>query len=410
MHPHSILFAVVSIGFLGGLEPLSAAGGDSKRSPFDTAPGPGGMAPDLGLKEVQVLKDERLEDVTSIVVAPGGKHAYAAAFNPGSVSILDRNPDSGELTLRKSIGGKDHDAAVAFRLSTDGKLGAVSCFRARALILYARDPDTGDLEKLDVAGGPGDPRKSLGFCIDNVFSPDGKHVYTIGSSAIGVFSIKNGQLVEGEMAADPPQQRVNPEDGARPAQPAMRGGRGIAVSPDGRYLYAGWNSTGALTVHQRDPVSGALTHIQTIRENGDEVVGVRSIMGVTVSRDGRFVYTSGGRFGNLDAVCVFSQRNGELSLVQSLHGKNLPAEFGGGNEIVLSPNQREVAVACTGADTIARFHRDPETGKLSLIGIEESGPKENPGPAGLCWSSNGKFIHVADEESGCIVTFRKKGR
>lgn len=410
MNPRSTLVAAITLGSLTTSATLLGAGGESGGSPFKRDLGPGKVLRDPGMREIQVLKDENFKDVTSIVVAPDGKHAYAAAFNPSKLSILDRDPATGNLTLRKALTGKDHNGVVAFRLSADGRYGAASCFRAESLILYSRDPETGDLEKLDVAGGPNDGRAALDFCIDNVFSPDGKHLYTVGSRAIGVFSIENDRLVEGEMACDPPRI-VEPQEEAEQQPPReMSGGRGIAISPDGLTVLAAWNSSGTLTVHRRDPKTGKLTHIQTIRDDGDLMVGMEGVMRVTVSRDGRFAYTSGGRFGGLDSVCVFQLRNGHLTLVQNLLAKDLPPNFGGGNEIVLSPNQRQVAVACTNADTVARFQRDPEMGKLTVIGTEECGPAVNPGPAGLCWSPNGRFIHVADEESSCLVTFRLKGR
>ena len=86
----------------------------------------------------------------------------------------------------------------------------------------------------------------------------------------------------------------------------------------------------------------------------------------------------------------------------------MPADFGGGNEIAVAPDGRQLAVACTVSDCLARFNRDPETGKLTAGKSFACGPPANPGACGVTYDSTGEFILVADENSSSIVVFRDR--
>jgi|GEM_PF-2037467 len=380
-----------------------AVGGKSDLPEIEPRPLPGIAPPDPGLALVDTLTHQDLHNVTSIVVSPDGKQAYAAAFTAATVSVLDRQRRSGRLKLVQSLTGPEFAGAVAFRLSKDGRFGAASCFGASSVILFSREAENGALKVIDTAGGAGGPMAGLNFCIDNVFSPDGRHLYTIGSGAIVAFEIKDGKLVH-RMTADEP---VRVEAGAGPIQ---TNGRGIAISPDGTRVYSAWQGSGSLAVHRRDPESGRLEFLEALRDDGDAIRGLAGVMRVSVDDRGRFVYTAGGRFGGNDAVGVFDGGGEKLVPVQVLMGEDLPAGFAGGNELALSPDGREVAVACTLADTVARFRRDAETGRLEPIGCEECPPAANPGPSGVGWSPDGRFLHVADEKSDSLLSFRHAPR
>ena len=349
--------------------------------------------------ETQRLPHVEMGQVTSITVSRDGNQAYAASFGAGTLSILDRDPITGTLKFRKSLKAAHHPRLVAFRLSPDGKFGAGSDFGADNLILFSRDPKTGDLKEVDHVN-KNKVMPELGFCIDNVFSPDSRYLYAVGSMALTVFEIVDSKLVHLESHTDPNQGQA--------AGAIMSGARGVAISPNGKWVYSSWNQSGSLVVHQRDPDTGLLTLAQALRAGGKvPVKGLTSVMHCTVSPDGNFVYTSGGRFGGADAVCCFKVGiEGNLTLVQQLLGDDLPEGFGGGNEIAISPKGDLVAVACTTADQLARFSRDRNTGRLEAIDSVQSGEEDTPGAAGVCFDPTGRDILVADENSNSIVVFR----
>lgn len=390
--------------------PAVAASGSGNGGPGeDLAPGPGiPVEPPAKPGLIQTLTHDDFSGVTSITLAPGGKHAYAASFHKGLITMMIRNPLSGRLTHVKSVTGDHYKGAVAFRLSKDGKLGAASAFRSQSLTLFSRDLETGALTETDHAGGADKPMAGLGFCIDNVFSPDGKFVYTAGSSAIVCFKIADGKLVPVETVTEP----VEAGGDGNPKLRRMSGARGIAITPDGKTLLTSWKGSGTVMVHTRDPETGKLTFLQAVSNGKGADAGLQGVMHVTISPDGAFAYTAGGRMGGENAVCAFSiePKTGRLNFLQCLAGNDLPPDYGGGNEIAVSPDGFQVAVACTLSDCLTRFNRDPETGKLTAGKGFACGPPANPGACGVIYDSTGGHILVADENSSSIVAFRNLTR
>lgn len=402
----SALFASCLLAALPAVA-ASGSGGGGSGEDFGPAPGiPAEPPAKPGL--IQTLTHEDFSGVTSITLAPGGKHAYAASFHKGLITMMIRNPLSGRLTHVKSITGDHYKGAVAFRLSKDGKLGAASAFRSEAVILFSRSPETGALAEIDHAGGADKPMPGLNFCIDNVFSPDGRFLYAVGSDSIVGFQIVDGKLVHVETLTEP----VEADGEGNPKQPVMSGARGVAITPDGKALLSSWNGSGTVTVHSRNLETGKLTLLQAVSNGKGAEAGLGGVMHVTVSPDGAFAYAASGRMGGENAVCAFSiePKTGRLNFVQCLTGKDLPPDFGGGNEIAVSPDGFQVAVACTISDCLTRFNRDPESGKLTAGKSFACGPPANPGACGVIYDSTGGNILVADENSSSIVTFRNLTR
>ncbi len=77
----------------------------------------------------------------------------------------------------------------------------------------------------------------------------------------------------------------------------------VATSPDGKYVYAAsWDITtsivdpnGSVIVFARDPGSGLLSKVQTLRNDEGDVRGLRSPTSVTVSPEGSNVYATSVR-------------------------------------------------------------------------------------------------------------------
>src|SRR2546422_5054926 len=106
----------------------------------------------------------------------------------------------------------------------------------------------------------------------------------------------------------------------------LNGATGVAVSPDGKHVYAAGELDDALAVFERDSASGALTFVEEQKDavdgysGGDAGVGplrrLNGAHGVAVSPDGAHVYVS-SKTG--DALTVYSRdvATGELTFVQT---------------------------------------------------------------------------------------------
>ena len=332
-----------------------------------------------------------MKSATSIVLSPDQKFAYAAAFNSDTITTFSRNTETGVLKALETVTSPEMDCVVAARISDDGKyVGAVS-FRANSLVLLERDEETGKLSGLDSLTGGAAGAENMDFAIELAFSRDSRFIYVAGSSGINAFELKDEKIT--------PIQEVT---GA-----TMGGGRCVVVSPDNQYLYGAFKDSKTLMVFKRDEDSGTLETVQTITDGDGTANAIDGIFFISVSPDGKYIYTSAGRFGGDQAVSVFKRgEDGKLTIVQELVEGDEIDGLNGGNEIAVSPDGTLVYALGTLSDNLVRFKRDPATGKLTQIGTKHVGDPVSPGAAGLCFSKDGRFCYVADEDASAIVTFK----
>ena len=95
----------------------------------------------------------------------------------------------------------------------------------------------------------------------------------------------------------------------------LNGVRSLAISPDGRHLYAASQGDFSVTLFQRNIASGELTYIELYRDDTNGVDGLDGARSVVISPDGKTVYVAGE---DDSAVAVF-QRNstsGKLAFIQ----------------------------------------------------------------------------------------------
>ena len=197
----------------------------------------------------------------------------------------------------------------------------------------------------------------------------------------------------------------------------------VAFHPDGKTLFAACCVPGSLVVADFDPKTGATKVRQILwaasagghdfskAEVGD-VAGVRGVLHLVMSADGRFVTTCSGRFGGDTCVTSFKfGDDGHLSLVQSVKssGKN----FAGGNQVALSPDGQSVYATGTISGVVACADRDPKTGSITPRGTVPDGGSTGGagrvlGAAGITVSPDGRFVYVAIEDKSTISIFERK--
>jgi DNA-binding beta-propeller fold protein YncE len=211
-------------------------------------------------------------------------------------------------------------------------------------------------------------------------SPDGKQLYATapGSSAVDVFAPGlAGALTETSclMVDSPP--------GLCGASTLMSAPTGLAISPDGRDVYAADSDDGGkIDMFSRDPSSGALTVLGCIdnlpppekheegngEEEGEEgheptpadpctsVPGLPSVEEIAVSADGSAVYAIGA-----ESAVVFSRdpSTGKLTEVSCADGEDSHCTsfptLDGVDGAALSPDGREVYVTAKGSDAVMAF-------------------------------------------------------
>jgi cysteine-rich repeat protein len=250
-----------------------------------------------------------LDGSTGISVSGDGAHVYVAASEDDAITVFRRDPASGRLTFvdvePDDVGGVlGIDRIQAVALSPDGANVYAASDRDDALAVFARDPASGELTFLEDHEDGSLGVDGLDAAKSVVVSPDGVHLYVAArlDDAIAIFARHpaTGRLTFLGLVRD----GVDGIDG-------LDGVESVALSGDGAYLYTAASEDNAVTAFRRDPASGALVFAGTQRNGVGPARALDGAETVAVSPDGRHVYASARRD---DAVVAFSTRCGDARL------------------------------------------------------------------------------------------------
>jgi DNA-binding beta-propeller fold protein YncE len=222
----------------------------------------------------------------------------------------------------------------------------------------------------------------------------------------------------------------NPDGCARTAK-ALDGVNSLALSADGRSLYAGAPGDNALSRFKRNRATGALRPRGCIADadgNIDHCLGgtngLGSVTSLAVSADGRSLYdTSYGanavfRFkrnrttGALTLKgCIADPAHNTAGCAKTAKGLDAP------DSVAVSADGRSVYVAGYADNAIVRFKRNATTGALTpkgCVGDADSNPDGCTkttlalnGPQDVTVSPEGKSVYVAGYVDGAIVRFNR---
>lgn len=185
----------------------------------------------------------------------------------------------------------------------------------------------------------------------------------------------------------------------------------LALSPDGRYLYAvnetgdfGGAATGSVSAFARDKKSGRLTLLNVQSSHGSYPCHI------TVSRSGKHVlvanYGSGtvavfpvhadGRLG--DASCVIQHRGSSVNKARQegphAHSVNLD-------------RANRFALACDlGTDQVLVYRFDDERGLLAPNDPPAVSARPGAGPRHLAFHPSGRTVYVINELDSTIAVYR----
>jgi 6-phosphogluconolactonase (cycloisomerase 2 family) len=351
-----------------------------------------------GLRHVGTTKHPGLRGTVTVALSPDGQFLYTQGFQAAAVNTFRRDEASGTLTHVQTVADPRIAGAVKLGLSRDGKMAAAACFEARSIGLFSRDAKSGNLEL--IATWQEQAELPLQFPTEAIFSTDNKFVYAVDDEKAAVVVFR--PLVE----------RRRLELFQNLENECFAGARGIAVHPDGKSLYITSHEAGTLTVVEREAENDRLRVRQILRDEQNDVHGLAGVMTVRVSGDGRFVYTTSGRFGGDDAISVFRVgADGKLSVVQEvINEKGDLKGFTGGNQLALSHDETKLYASGNTSGALACFNRDATSGRLEYITTvrsESTGAAGKGGPCGMACSADGRFLYLALEDAAAISVFER---
>jgi DNA-binding beta-propeller fold protein YncE len=214
----------------------------------------------------------------------------------------------------------------------------------------------------------------------------------------------------------------------------FRGSNGVAVSADGRNVYVASSGSDAVAVFKRAARTGRLTQAGgtagCIAEGGAAGCarghGLTGVNAVAVSRDGRTVYATSA---DNDAVTVLRRNASTGALSQDagpagcLSGRGADGcgpgrALSGADTVAVSPDGANVYVGAFTGNAVAAFQRDPTTGALSqpagaagciaVEGRESCATGLALGaPEGVAVSPDGTAVYVAAPASSALVILRR---
>jgi DNA-binding beta-propeller fold protein YncE len=415
-----------------------------------------------------------LENPGSVAVSPDGKNVYVAAassVSAGAVARLDRNPTTGAISQPVGIAGcvsEDGSGPCAdghgligggsLAISPDGENVYVASPVRGTVVRLNRNPTSGALSEPVGKAGCISEYGLGGACADGhgmkrassvAVSPDGKSVYVAADSSGG-----------GKSGGSVARLNRNPTTGAL-SQPAGKAGCisefgfggtcvdghaldspvSVAVSPDGKSVYAASQDSSAVVRLKRNAATGAIT--QPAGTGGCVGLGgscapghaLDSPVSVAVSPDGKSVYAaSSASF----AVARLSRNTATGAITQPPGIAGCVSEFGGGScadghalsaprSVAVSPDGKSVYVASEGyapqgyppsGHGVARLNRNPTTGAISQpVGIAGCVSEDGSGPCAdghgliapeaVAVSPDGKSVYAAAIGSNAVARFSR---
>ena len=172
----------------------------------------------------------------------------------------------------------------------------------------------------------------------------------------------------------------------------LPGGPGpLAISPDGRRLYAAVRSTYEMSTFEVDPANGQIEHLGTINLHSDPC-------SISTDRTGRFLLSAYYGAGGV-AVHAIDETGATLPepvMWRQTMPKAHCVQVDTSNRFLFLPHVGE-------SNTIFQFLFDPESGLLSdnePLRVEQP---EGHGPRHYCYHPNGNFVYF-DNEQGSSVT------
>ncbi len=293
---------------------------------------------------------------------------WVAAAGGAQLEILEVHRHGVDGVL--GLGG-----ANSVALSPDGNFIYVGDHAAPnyegTIAVFSRNPADGRLAFVGIADDMVGGVDVLQGIIDVAVSPDGRNVYASGSGS-GPGSL-NDRIVVFDRDAETGELSVAEVEtdgvgGGSPANP-----RGPYLSSDGLSVYAPTSNGDSLVVWSRDPGSGALTHLQTLRNGEAGVAGLAGGTGAGVTSDGFNVYG----VGFLDnAISSFSRdtSSGLLSFLGAAsNGTDGTTGLAGVYRLAISPDGANVYGASFFDSAVSVFRRDPGTGELEFLDAQFEG-------------------------------------
>ncbi len=347
-----------------------------------------------------------MSEASSIAVSPDGNYIYVTSAASDAINVFNKGTSSpsGELTFVEVVktglnGIQGLTAAQSVVVSPDGNhVYAVGTFDD-ALVTFSRSNVDGTLSFVEMHkdGLSGVDGLDAPYMVK--VSPDGNHVYVSATddNAISVFDrdALTGALTFNAKFTDPNFNII----------------LGFDISQDGQSIYVASHANGMLVSLSRNMSTGALSFVESFQDNIDFVDGLSGAFSTYVSPDGKNVYVSGA-YDNAVAIFARDAATNTLSFQtiqqdgqSGVNHLNFPLHVTG------SPDGNYVYAVGANDNAITVFEREPTIGILIFKEALVNGTGGIDGmnfPVNIAVSPDGEHVYTAASGSGAAVVFDRE--
>ncbi len=324
----------------------------------------------------------------------------AGAAEPADIEFLERAKNR-----RGAVRGLRQ--AVSVEISPDGRYLYAAGRGDHSIAVFSRSVSAGTISYVGRVRNNSGGVTGMKYVYDLALSPKGDHLYAAGygSNSIVVF---RRNTVDGTLHFLERKRQGDSEGGKKIN--GLQRPRALVVSPDGRQLCVASYSGHALSVFQRNTITGLLTWRERQRDGSAGVDGLRSVLAAAYSPDGRLVYAAG--FAD-NAIAVFERNitTGSLSFVERLKdGEGGTDGLAGASDVTVSPDGRHVYATGKKDDALVVFLRNTGTGELSFVERQQDGVGPVDGLNGACGvavSPDGSHVWAIGSSDDALALFER---
>jgi 6-phosphogluconolactonase len=302
------------------------------------------------------------ENPSFLVLHPNGRVLYAvnelgafAGATMGAVSAFAIDPAKGTLTL---LGQQASGGADPCHLAVDrgGRNVLVANYTGGSVAVLPIGADGGlrpaSVVRRHEGTGPNRERQEKPHAHAIVFDPSERFALAADLGADRIFIYRFGAAA-GSLEPNQP--------GAAELEPGS-GPRHLAWHPSGKYLYAISELRSTVTALRYDAGRGALEAFQVLTTLPPGFSGQNTAAEVAVSQDGRFLYASNRGDDSLVLFTIDATSGALAPAGRVPAGGSTPRSF------AIDPSGRWLLVANQDSDSIAVFRLDPVTGRPERVG------------------------------------------
>jgi len=324
-----------------------------------------------------------------IIVSPNGAQVYAGDAGDALLTQFAWDAGSRQLSRQDIYRSPNETGLEGIRhlaFSPDGKYLYAAAANADAVLAFRRSSENGNLTQIDTVK-QGDPVNcnfpnipacpqftGIDGAFDVVVSPDGRHVYVSSVNDDAVVVLERDQetgLLSDEFILDPPFGVYHIQTFSNPA--LLDEASGMAMSPDGKYLYVAGSSSDRIVILERNANSGEVSLV-------DSVADLDRVIHLAISPDGAHLYAA---LSNANSLVAFQRDpvDGRLNLVDSyVNGTTGISGLADPRSVTVDPAGKYVYVTGYDDDSLVVFERNSATGTLlpaQVISAANGGPALN---------------------------------